>query len=64
MADRPQDIINSGLTAEKVSRDRQNAFEIGFESYIEKAGFDDNNAQAFRAAASRGLQELNAQSQR
>ena len=60
MADRTQSIIDSGLTADKVSRDRQNAFEIGFESYIDKAGFDDKSAEAFRGAASQGLQELHA----
>lgn len=61
MADRIQSIIDSGLTPEKVARDRQNAFEIGFESYVEKAGFKQPDADAFRAAAVQGLNELNAQ---
>jgi len=60
MADRISSIIESGLTPEKVARDRQNAFEIGFESYVEKAGFQPDTANAFRAAASQGLQELQA----
>jgi hypothetical protein len=58
MADRTQSIIASGLTPEKVAIDRQNAFEIGFEAYVERSGFDQDRANDFRAAAAQGLQEM------
>ena len=61
MADRIQSIIDSKLSPEKVARDRQNAFEIGFESYIERAEMPAEQADAFRQAASQGLQELQSQ---
>jgi hypothetical protein len=63
MADRIQSIIDSKLSPEKVARDRQNAFEIGFESFIERSEMPAEHANAFRHAAVQGLQELQAQGQ-
>jgi len=47
-----------GLTPKKILTDRQNAFEIGTEGFIEKVGMDDKTAQDFRGIMAQGLAEL------
>lgn len=57
---RIQKIIDAKLTIEKVAADRQNAFEIGAESYLENLSKTASAEEVdhLRALMADGLQEL------
>jgi len=52
-------VAAEGLTPKKILTDRNNAFEMGVETFIEKVGMDEAAAGEFRSIAAQGLAELN-----
>jgi len=52
-------VKEDGLSARKIANDRQNVWEMGFDTFVEQSGLNDDEATAFRKVAADGIEELN-----